>query len=104
MRSVRRFNDGQSGDAAKLTVYVGRQERIGGQPAYRAVCDLLHRQGFAGATVLLGVDGTAHGERHRARFFSRNVNVPLMIIAVGSRAQVPRRCNRTRRCSAPTRC
>lgn len=77
-----------SDDAVKLTVYVGRQERIGGLPAYRAVCDLLHRQGFSGGAVFLGVDGTAHGERYRAAFFSRNVNVPLMIISVGSAAQV----------------
>jgi PII-like signaling protein len=77
-----------SDDAVKLTVYVGRQERIGGLPAYRAVCDLLYRQGFSGGAVFLGVDGTAHGERYRARFFSRNVNVPLMIISVGTAAQV----------------
>ncbi|MGO8964310.1 DUF190 domain-containing protein [Mycobacterium sp.] len=77
-----------NGDAVKLTVYVGRQERIGGLPAYRAVCDLLYRQGFSGGAVILGVDGTAHGERYRARFFSRNVNVPLMIISIGTAAQV----------------
>ncbi|ORV18111.1 DUF190 domain-containing protein [Mycobacterium celatum] len=75
-------------DTLKLTVYVGRQERIAGVPAFRAVCDLLHRQGFAGAGVFLGVDGTAHGQRYRARFFSRNVNVPLMIISIGTAAQV----------------
>jgi PII-like signaling protein len=75
-------------DAVKLTVYVGRQERIGGLPAYRAVCDLLYRHGFSGGSVFLGVDGTAHGERYRARFFSRNVNVPLMIISIGTPAQV----------------
>jgi PII-like signaling protein len=80
--------DGHNGDAAKLTVYVGRRERIAGKPAYYAICDLLHRHGFAGAIVLLGVDGTAHGERCRAHFFGRNVNVPLMIIAVGSASQV----------------
>jgi PII-like signaling protein len=33
--------------------------------------------------VLLGVDGTAHGIRRRARFVGRNENVPLMVIAVG---------------------
>jgi PII-like signaling protein len=82
------YNGGQSGDGAKLTVYVGRQERVGGKLAYYAICDLLYQHGFAGATVLLGVDGTTHGERRRARFFARNVNVPLMIIAVGSTAQV----------------
>jgi PII-like signaling protein len=75
-------------EAAKLTVYVGRQERVSGVPAYVAVCDLLYRAGLAGASVLLGVDGTAHGVRQRARFFSRNVNVPMMIIAVGESAQV----------------
>jgi len=70
-------------EATKLTVYVGRQDRIAGCPAYEAVVELLQRCGVAGATVLLGVDGTAHGVRQRARFFARNAEVPLMIIAVG---------------------
>jgi PII-like signaling protein len=80
--------DSHNGDAAKLTVYVGRQERVAGERAQYAVCDLLYRHGFAGAIVLLGVDGTAHGERQRARFFGRNVNVPLMIIGIGTTTQV----------------
>jgi PII-like signaling protein len=71
-------------EAAKLTVYVGRQERVRGTPAFAAVTDLLHRRGIAGAVVLLGVDGTREGRRSRARFFSRNADVPTMILAVGS--------------------
>jgi PII-like signaling protein len=67
----------------KLTIYLGRHERIAGRPAYEAVVALLHRRGVAGATVLLGVDGTAHGVRRRARFFGANTAVPLMVIAVG---------------------
>jgi PII-like signaling protein len=70
-------------EATKLTIYVGRQERVYRVPAFVAVCELLHRRGVSGATVLLGVDGTAHGRRRRAHFFSRNVDVPMMIIAVG---------------------
>ena len=62
---------------AKLTVYMGRRE------PYDAVVAALHRHGVAGATVLLGVDGTAHGERRRARFFGRNAGVPLMVVSVG---------------------
>lgn len=69
--------------ATKLTVYLGRQERVAARPAYEAVVALLHARGVAGATVLLGVDGTAHGERQRAHFFGRNAAVPLMVIAVG---------------------
>jgi PII-like signaling protein len=73
---------------AKLTVYLGRHQRVDGQPAHRAVCAVLHRHGFLSATVLLGVDGTARRQRRRARFFSRNDDVPVMMIAVGAGAQV----------------
>jgi PII-like signaling protein len=73
----------QVGDEARLTVFAGRQARAGGRPAFVAVCELLHRRGVAGATTLLGVDGTSRGHRRRAAFFSRNADVPLMITAVG---------------------
>ena len=76
-----------SSDVVKLTVYIGRQDRVSGQPASHAVCDALHRHGFAGASVFLGVDGTKHGHRRRARFFSRNVDIPIMIIAIGTADQ-----------------
>ena len=75
-------------EATKLTVYVGRRERAGGTAAYAAVCDLLRREGIAGATVLLGVDGTRDGRRTRASFFGRNATVPMMIIAVGAGARI----------------
>lgn len=75
-------------EATKLTLYVGRQERVRVLPAFAAVCDLLHRRGIAGATTLLGVDGTRHGRRERARFFGRNVDVPVMVVAVGTGEQI----------------
>ena len=70
-------------EETKLTLYLGRRQRAGGRPAHQAVVDLLHRRGIAGATVLLGIDGTAHGARRRARFFGRNADVPLMVISIG---------------------
>ena len=79
-----------SGDAVKLTVYIGRNRRVNGVPAYRAVCEFLHRNNFDGSSVFLGVDGTSHGERRRAHFISRNVDVPLMIVAIGGAEQVRR--------------
>jgi PII-like signaling protein len=75
-------------DEIKLTIYLGRQERVYRMPAFMAVCDLLHRRGIAGATALLGVDGTAHGARERAAFFSRNAATPMMVIAVGSGSRI----------------
>ena len=71
-------------ESVKLTIYVGRKERVYGVPAYIAICDLMYRRRIAGASVLLGVDGVAHGERQRANFFGRNADVPMMIVAVGS--------------------
>ena len=72
------------GDATKLTVYVGRGERAARRQAHLATVETLHRHGVAGATVLLGVDGTVQGVRRRARFFATNAQVPLMIIAIGA--------------------
>jgi PII-like signaling protein len=66
------------GGATKLTFYVGRRG------AHVTIVDALHRHGVAGATVLLGVDGTTGGTRRRARFFAANVDVPVMVIAVGA--------------------
>jgi PII-like signaling protein len=77
-------------EETKLTIYLGRQERVYRVPAFVAVCDLLHRRGVAGATALLGVDGTAHGHRERASFFSRNAETPMMVIAVGSGERIGR--------------
>jgi PII-like signaling protein len=75
-------------DATKLTVYIGRQQRVDQRAAHVAVVDCLHRHGVAGASVLLGLDGTAHGVRERARFFGRNARVPVMIQSVGERANI----------------
>src|SRR4051794_3807999 len=73
-----------AGSAGRLTVYCGRGERADGRHAYRAVVALLRGHGATGATVLLGVDGILSGQRQRAGLLSRNVNVPMATIAVGS--------------------
>jgi len=75
-------------EATKLTIYLGRDERIRGRPAFLHVVDQLRDHGLAGATVLLGVDGMAHRQRRRARFFSRNEDVPVMVVSVGAGAAI----------------
>ena len=77
-----------NGAQTKLTVYLGRAERARGEHAgprlaFQAVTALLQAHGVDGATVLLGVDGTVHGTRRRARFLADNAAVPVMVIAVG---------------------
>jgi PII-like signaling protein len=75
-------------DAVKLTVYVGRREQVVGRAAYLAVVDCLRRHGVAGASVLLGLDGTVRGARRRGRFFAGNPHVPLMIQSAGEGATI----------------
>jgi PII-like signaling protein len=79
-----------NGAGVKLTVYGGRSARIDGQPGYAAAIDLLRESGATGASVLLAVDGTLHGDRRRARFFARNALVPLMLLAVGDQPSISR--------------
>jgi PII-like signaling protein len=73
-----------AGSELKLTVCLGRHERVAGEPAFAAVCNVLRDAGVSGATVLLGVDGTVRGERRRARFFAGNRGVPLLVLSVGA--------------------
>jgi PII-like signaling protein len=77
-----------AGETVKLTVYLPRHARVDGAPAFAAACRTLHDSGVVGATVLLGVDGTADGRRQRARFFARNTHVPLMVMSVGNTDQI----------------
>lgn len=75
-------------DETKLTLYLGRQDRVEGRLAHAHVVDVLRRHGVSGATVLLGVDGLLHHSRKRARFLSRNTDVPLMVVSVGSNKSI----------------
>ena len=70
------------GCAAKLTIYLGSDERVGARPAYRDAVETLRRHGAAGAIVLGGVDGLLGGRRRRSRLFTSN-GAPMVIISVG---------------------
>ncbi len=88
MEEAEPITDFEPGQEAKLTIYCGRRWRDQGRAAHLRVVEALHDQGVAGAATFLGVDGTVHGHRTRARFLSANRNVPTMTIAVGQRAQM----------------
>jgi PII-like signaling protein len=72
------------GEATRLTLYLGRQDRVYQIPAFETACGLLHRRGIAGATVLSGVDGTSRGRRRHAQFLRRDADVPVMVTAIGA--------------------
>ncbi|HWE58239.1 MAG TPA: DUF190 domain-containing protein [Solirubrobacteraceae bacterium] len=75
-------------EQAKLTAFIGRRQRASGRPAFVLACEVLHRHGAHGATVLVGVDGTRAGVRTRARMFGGNVDVPMLVVCVGPGAAI----------------
>ena len=92
-----------AGDAVKLTLYLSRRQRIDGVAAHRVAATVFHRHEFAGAAVFLGVDGTVAGQRRRARFFSRNTDVPVLVVVWAASPQPWRRRDSWPHC-CPTRC
>lgn len=81
---------GTTPGTTKLTIFLGRRQRVRGRVAHVAAVACLHRHGLHGASVLLGLDGTVAGERRRARFLAGNEEVPVMILAMGESAAVER--------------
>jgi PII-like signaling protein len=78
------FPDDGPGRAVKLTIWCRSGDRgTGREPAYREAVALLRDTGASGAIVLRGVDGSVAGRRARARLFSANGGVPVVIISVG---------------------
>ncbi|TRW77588.1 DUF190 domain-containing protein [Mycolicibacterium sp. 018/SC-01/001] len=71
----------------RVSLLLGRKQPLAGAPGFVTVCDVLRRHDFAVADVYLGVDGTVAGERRRARFLSRNSDVPVLVTGVGPGAQ-----------------
>jgi PII-like signaling protein len=71
-------------EATKLTLYFSRRDRVYQVPAFEVACELLHRRGISGATVLAGIDGTTRGRRQHAQYLRRDADVPMMVIAVGT--------------------
>ncbi|MBX7450403.1 DUF190 domain-containing protein [Mycolicibacterium sp. 3033] len=80
--------DAPSGDGpVRVSLLLGRKRPVAGAPGFVGVCEILHRRGFVTADVFLGVDGVVTGQHRRARFFSRNTDVPVLVTGVGPRVQ-----------------
>jgi PII-like signaling protein len=73
----------EPGEATKLTVYTGDSARHGRKALYRAIVELLHDEGIAGATVLHGIEGYGADKRiHTARILDLSADLPAVVIAV----------------------
>ncbi len=70
-------------EATKLTVYIGDSFRYRHRPLYRAIVEMLHEEGIAGATVIHGIEGYGGDKQiHTARILDLSRDLPLVIIAI----------------------
>jgi PII-like signaling protein len=70
----------KQGSAKKVTVYVGEDVHLHGEPLYLAVLNYLFYHGVSGATVTKGVAGFgSHHHMHTARILEISENLPIKI-------------------------
>jgi len=63
-----------------LRIFVDEEDRWHGKPLYAAIVDALKADGFAGATVLKGIEGFgSHKAVHSARAVDFSTNLPVLI-------------------------
>ena len=66
--------------ATLMRIFMDEADRYGKRPLYAAVVEELRRNGFAGATVLKGIEGFGtHREVHAARSVDFAGNLPVVI-------------------------
>jgi PII-like signaling protein len=72
-----------------MRVFLDEDDRYENRPLFMAVVDELRRHGFAGATVLKGIEGYgSHGNVHAARSFDFSTNLPVVIEVAEDEAKI----------------
>ena len=71
------------GEGKLLRIFIGESDTWRGRPLYEAIVRRLREEGFAGATVIRGIEGFgAHSHVHSARILRLSEDLPLVIEVV----------------------
>lgn len=75
--------------ATLMRIFIDESDRYENQPLFMAVVEELRQHGFAGATVLKGIEGYgARGQVHAARSFDFSTNLPVVIEVAEDEAKI----------------
>jgi len=79
------------GEQVLVRVFLGESDKFHHLPLYRALVERLRREGFAGATVLRGIEGFgATSVIHTVNLLDLSGDLPIVIEVVDTQEQVDR--------------
>jgi hypothetical protein len=79
------------GDQVLARVFVGEADQWHHQPLYRALVERLRKEGFAGTTVLRGIEGFgARSVVHTANILDLSSDLPIVVEVVDSEERIQR--------------
>ena len=68
------------GQGLLVRIYIGESDQWHGRPLFTAIVERCRREGFAGATVLRGIEGYgAHSRIHTARILQLSEDLPIVV-------------------------
>lgn len=75
----------QATNARLMRIFIGESDIHEGRPLYHAIVELLRGRGFAGATVLRGIEGFGRSSRlHTSHILRLSEDLPIVIECVDS--------------------
>ena len=79
------------GEGKLLRLFIGESDTWHGKPLYQAIVERVRREGFAGATVLRGIEGFgADSHLHTSRILRLSEDLPVVIEIVDTPEQIDR--------------
>jgi PII-like signaling protein len=80
---------GIEGEQILMRIFIGERDRWHGRPLADCLIELLRREGFAGATVLRGIQGFgAHSRVHKDSILDLSADLPLVLEVVDEDAKI----------------
>ncbi|MFD3838672.1 DUF190 domain-containing protein [Streptomyces sp. NPDC058642] len=78
-----------TGDALRVTVFIGEQDTWHHKPLYSEIVHRAHAAGLAGASVFRGIEGFGASSRiHTSRLLSLSEDLPVAIVIVDTEERV----------------
>ena len=75
--------------AILLRVFIGESDKHNGQSLYEYLVHYLKKQGFAGVTVLRGIEGFGHTSKiHTANILELSTDLPIVLEVVDTQAKI----------------